>query len=71
MQTYMPWVARQAISKIIGPGRVKSLKSGGEVFDVQAIVGVKWELLGQVVRTTYHSTILGEGLSFVAMEVLL
>ena len=40
-QTYMPWVARQAISKIIGPGRVKSLKTGGEVFDVQAIVGVK------------------------------
>ena len=37
----MPWVARQAISKIIGPGRVKSLKSGGEVFDVQAILGMK------------------------------
>ena len=39
--TYMPWIARQAISKLIGPGRVKALETGGEVFDIQTNLGMK------------------------------
>jgi hypothetical protein len=35
VQTYMPWVARQLMTFLVGPARVKALKEGENIYDVK------------------------------------
>lgn len=37
---YLPLVYRNLFNTIVGPMRVKALQSGGDVFDLKAILGL-------------------------------
>ena len=39
--TYMPWWMRLIGTKIAGPGRIKALKEGTNLFDTKALLNLK------------------------------
>ena len=42
MTQYMPWISRTLFAKVLGPARVKALKTGADVFNVKvALFGQK------------------------------
>ena len=40
LTTYFPFVTRQLIKYFIGPGRVKALEVGGNIYDFKTVFGV-------------------------------
>jgi dehydrogenase/reductase SDR family member 7 len=41
MAEYLPFVSRQLMKRVIGPGRVKALETGGNIYDLKTILGIK------------------------------
>lgn len=41
LSTYAPGIFRQLYKRVVGPGRVKALVGGGDVYDVKSLLGFK------------------------------
>ncbi len=40
LNVYFPWVSRMLMTHVIGPARIKTLQTGGNVWDIQANFGL-------------------------------
>ena len=41
LNVYFPWLGQILVTHVIGPARIKALKSGGDIWNIPANFGIK------------------------------